>query len=126
MNELNKKLEQLYLSQTDNIFKMYKELNQLGMNSFSYPLLLHVWEEEYSKAPIKLMIIGQETNGWEAVLETPDNVISSMKIYEGFNLGRNYNSTFWQWVHKINHMLGNPDINCFVWNNILKFRKRMR
>lgn len=52
MNELNKKLEQLYLSQTDNIFKMYKDLNQLGMNSFSYPLLLHVWEEEYSKAPI--------------------------------------------------------------------------
>lgn len=49
MNVFNKKLEQLYLSQTDNIFKMYKELNQLGMTNFSYPLLLHVWEEEYSK-----------------------------------------------------------------------------
>ena len=123
MNVFNKKLEQLYLSQTDNIFKMYKELNQLGMTNFSYPLLLHVWEEEYSKTPIKLMIIGQETNGWGAVLETPDDVISSMKMYEDFNLGRNYNSTFWQWVHKINYMLGNPDINCFVWNNILKFGK---
>lgn len=42
MNVFNKKLEQLYLSQTDNIFKMYKELNQLGMTNFSYPLLLHV------------------------------------------------------------------------------------
>ena len=44
MDGLNKKLEQLYLSQTDNIFKMYKELNDLGKTDFSYPLLLHVWE----------------------------------------------------------------------------------
>lgn len=123
MNELNKKLEQLYLSQTDNIFKMYKESNQSGNKDFSYPLLLHVWEEEYSKAPVKLMIIGQETNGWDAKLEAPNDVISSMRTYENFNLGRNYNSTFWQWTHRINHMLGNPDTNCFVWNNILKFGK---
>ena len=46
-----------------------------------------------------------------------------MGVYEGFNLGRSYNSTFWQWAHKINGMLGNPDANCFVWNNILKFGK---
>lgn len=86
MNELNKKLEQLYLSQTDNIFKMYKESNQSGNKDFSYPLLLHVWEEEYSKAPVKLMIIGQETNGWDAKLEAPNDVISSMRTYENFNL----------------------------------------
>lgn len=123
MNELNKELEKLYLSKTDGIFKMYKELNGSGYDDFSYPLLLHVWEEEYSKAPVKLMIIGQETNGWGAKLETSDDVISSMQNYKDFNLGRNYNSTFWQWARKINQMMGNPDTNCFVWNNILKFGK---
>ena len=82
MNELNKELEKLYLSKTDGIFKMYKELNESGYDDFSYPLLLHVWEEEYSKAPVKLMIIGQETNGWGAKLETSDHVISSMQNYK--------------------------------------------
>lgn len=121
--DLNTQLEQLYLSKTDSLFKMYKELNQLGSDDFSYPLLLHVWEKEYTTAPVKLMIIGQETNGWNKTLETSSDVVLSMEGYENFNLGRNYNSTFWQWAHKINQMLGNPDTNCFVWNNILKFGK---
>ena len=123
MNELNKKLEQLYLSKMDDLSRMYVELKQSGLTDYSWPLLLHVWEEEYSKTPIKLMIIGQETNGWGAKLEKVEDVVPSMGVYEGFNLGRGYNSTFWQWAHKINGMLGNPDTNCFVWNNILKFGK---
>lgn len=123
MNELNKKLEQLYLSKMDDLSKMYAELERSGLTDYSWPLLLHVCEEEYSKTPIKLMVIGQETNGWGAKLEKAEDVVPSMGVYEGFNLGRSYNSTFWQWAHKINGMLGNPDTNCFVWNNILKFGK---
>ena len=60
MNELNKKLEQLYLSKADELFKMYEELKQANQYDYSWPLLLHVWEEEYSKAPVKLMIIQWE------------------------------------------------------------------
>lgn len=95
MDELNKKLEQLYLSKMDDLSKMYAELEQSGLTDYSWPLLLHVWEEEYSKAPIKLMVIGQETNGWDAKLEKVEDVVPSMRVYEGFDLGHNYNSTFW-------------------------------
>lgn len=123
MIEWNNKLEQLYRSKTRDLLKMYEELKQADRTDYSWPLLLHVWEEEYSNAPVKLMIIGQETNGWGAKLETTNDVLSSMKMYEDFNLGHNYKSTFWQWAYKINQILGNPDSNCFVWNNILKFGK---
>ncbi len=121
MNELNKRLSELYLSKVDDLTRMYTELKQLNLNDYSCPLLLHIWEKDYSKAPIKLMIIGKETNGWGNA--ESEDVASSMKRYEGFNLGRTYNSIFWRWVYKINQMLGNPNTNCFVWNNILKFGK---
>lgn len=123
MGELNQKLESLYLSKMDHLSKMYAELKQLGQSDYSWPLLLHVWEEDYSKAPIKLMIIGQEPNGWDAELTTAEDVVSSMAVYEHFDMGRNYNSIFWRWARKINQQLGNPNTNCFVWNNILKFGK---
>lgn len=122
MNELNSKLEKLYLSKADNLSKMYDELQQLNQNDYSAPLLLHVWEKDYLDAPVKLMIIGQETNGWGDA--GSDDVHSGMKRYEDFNMGRHYNSPFWLWARTINSMFGNPcSNNCFIWNNILKFGK---
>lgn len=120
---LNKRLEQLYRSKVDDLQAMYAELRKLGLDDCSWPLLLHVWEEDYAKAPVKLMFVGQETMGWEAPFNTEDEVASSMAVYERFVLGQDYKTPFWSWVRRINQQFGNPDTNCFVWNNILKFGK---
>lgn len=121
---LNKRLEQLYRSKVDDLQAMYAELRELVLDDCSWPLLLHVWEEDYAKAPVKLMFVGQETMGWEAPFNTEEEVASSMAVYERFGLGQDYKKTpFWSWVHSINQKFGNPDTNCFVWNNILKFGK---
>lgn len=118
---LNEQLERLYRSKMNGLQAMYSELNKADIKDYSWPLLLHVRKEEYVKAPVKLMVIGQEANGWGATLDHAEEIASSMAVYERFDMGRNYNTTFWRWAHKINRQLGNPDTNCFVWNNILKF-----
>ena len=121
--KLNDQLVELYRSKFDGIETMYSELEKSGIDDYSYPLLLHVWEDEYAKAPFKLMFFGQETNGWGAELSNIEEIPSAMSEYERFNMGRNYNSTFWSWIHWINQQFGNPNNNGFIWNNILKFGK---
>ncbi len=117
---INQNLYQLYNSKMNDVKTICNELDKLNINSYSHPFLLYVFEEEYSQAPVKIMIIGQETNGWGGEM---DDIEPAIKLYKDFNMGRQYNTTFWKWVHRINQMLGNPNINCFVWNNILKFGK---
>ena len=121
---LNQQLSELYASKFEGLNRIFSELQEQQIDDYSWPLLLHVWEEEYNNAPIKLMVIGQETNGWNAPIDTCDDIEKSMESYKKFNLGKDYpNSNFWPWVYEINRLLGNSDTNCFVWNNILKFGK---
>lgn len=109
---------------------MFKLLNNSKIDAdknFSWPLLLRIWEDEYAAAPIKLMIFGQETYGWNNQSEgdveknTAETLTNEYLLH---NMGRDrQHSPFWRTVHKLNKMMGNPDTNCFVWNNILKFGK---
>lgn len=72
----------------------------------------------YLNQPKRLMIIGQQTNGWTYHADDIDN---QMKTYEDFNLGIDYySSPFWNITRKIELALGNVEYSC-VWTNINKF-----
>ena len=66
---LNQQLSELYASKFEGLNRIFSELQEQQIDDYSWPLLLHVWEEEYNNAPIKLMVIGQETNGWNAPIK---------------------------------------------------------
>lgn len=126
----NDRLLELYSSKLNDLTHLFEELNSSKNDAdtnFSWPLLLRIWENEYEAAPIKLMIFGQETYGWDnhAEPKVEENTAETLtNEYLLHNMGRDrYRSPFWRTVHKLNLMLGNPDTNCFVWNNILKFGK---
>ena len=78
---------------------------------------------EYSKQNNKLLIIGQETKGWENYKD----ITKQMAVYEGFNLGINYySSPFWNVMRKVERALKNKEYSS-AWTNISKFdvdRKR--
>ncbi len=121
---INSQLAELYNSKFENLKNLFSELQKREIYDYSWPLLLYVREEEYRKAPYKLMVIGQETYGWDNPIRTLNDIEMSMAGYKNFNLGQNRSkSNFWPWVHEFNMLLGNPDNYCFVWNNILKFGK---
>lgn len=81
------------------------------------PLLISP-NQSYSKQPHRLMVIGQETNGWESDL---DDLLKQMEHYEEFNVGEIYRSTpFWNITRKVEHLLGDQPYSC-AWSNISKF-----
>ena len=126
----NSRLLELYSSKITGLIALFEELNNSKKDAdknFSWPLLLRIWEKEYEAAPVKLMFFGQETYGWNNHVE-PDvrrNTAETLtNEYLLHDMGRDrHRSPFWRTVHKLNWMMGNPDTNCFVWNNILKFGK---
>ena len=127
---LNQQLLELYTSKLKDLQNLFDELNSSSNekdHNFSWPLLLRIWEEEYLSAPVKLMVFGQEATGWsnQANDKIEENDAKSLtEEYLIHDMGRDkMNSAFIRTMHSINIRLGNPDTNCFVYNNILKFAK---
>lgn len=127
----NQQLQNLYASKLQDLKELFSKLNNSDSDTdkdFSWPLLLYVWEEDYAKANVKLMVFGQETYGWNSpVPRIEDNDIHSLiSTYISHELGHGRDdkrSNFWPFVYKLNRAFGNNDTNCFIWNNILKFGK---
>ena len=59
---MNQELKALYSHKWNNLIANSKDTDA------TYPLLIKV-NEEYQNADIKVMIVGQETDGWCGVLE---------------------------------------------------------
>lgn len=89
----------------------------------SRPLFLYVFPE-YHDAAVKLLVVGQETNGWGNGKDEPDydSVEKLVGLYAGFNLGAKVGWTpFWKAAHKL-HGAINPDGSerGFLWSNLVK------
>jgi len=84
----------------------------------SNPLFIDV-PDAYETAQLKLIVIGQQTNGWENYLgsTTPEKL---MVCYRNFKLGEKYvKSPFWQASHELQRKLA-PSVPAFgfVWSNL--------
>jgi len=66
---MNKALEQLYRGKWNNLIENSKELRT------AYPLLIKV-NEDYVNADIRVMIVGQETDGWIGELQKCEKSIA--------------------------------------------------
>lgn len=119
---INEQLESLYQSFLPSLSVMYQDLDDKDITDYAGPLLLHCWGDRYLASRHRLMIFGQETDGWYAeYMRTEDDVKAFMKHYEEFRLGENYRSLFWQYAHEINRMINGEDYMNFIWNNVNKF-----
>ena len=74
--------------------------------------------EKYATQPNRLLIIGQETYGWDYHV---DDLTKQMEVYEKFNVGEEYYaSPFWNVTRKVEKALGNEPYSC-AWTNISKY-----
>ena len=81
------------------------------------PLLMSP-NKKYETQSKRLLIIGQQTNGWSYHIS---DVKKQMGTYEGFNLGVNYYaSPFWNITRKLEKAIGIEEYSC-AWTNINKF-----
>lgn len=110
---MKKKLFELYTSKNEE-FKTVKTL--IKNAKVNGPFLMSP-SEKFAIQPVKLLVIGQETNGWE----NHTDLQQQMNVYEGFNLGINYySSPFWNVIRKLEKGLKNSKYSC-AWTNISKF-----
>lgn len=111
---LDEQLKNLYLKRIAD-FKLIPE--KFPNDDLAGPLLISP-NPLYENQPIRLMIIGQQTNGWDYYV---DDLDCQMKVYKDFNLGIDYySSPFWNITRKLENILGNKEYSC-VWTNINKF-----
>jgi len=115
-------------NQNADLLRIYKkEIENLSStDNFSiqpaHPFLLSI-PNDYNKK-IKVMIIGQETNGWlEDLNFEPQN---AMQRYERFWINKkskySKKGTFQQVLNKFQDILNKDKVSC-VWNNIIKIGK---
>ena len=100
-------------------------INNIRTKTYSaYPFLL--WpQESYVFASTRIMICGQETQGWGIELDEEDPSIISprriVNIYNDFVNKGGYNSPYWNFSKRISRALSGVGI---VYNNINKIGKR--
>ena len=120
----NKKLQRLYEKHWETLIASVPT-NQ----EYSFPFLMDM-NDGYAESPIKLMIVGQQTNKWnpdwcrsDFGWEPMENPVSTlMTVYRKFNRAVNYtNSPFWQAAHRLQEQT-NPgsDRYGFMWSNLLR------
>lgn len=98
--------------------------NVRKVSNSAYPFLI-VPRDNYCTAKNRIMICGQETQGWcnELDNKNPEEVTPKMvmSFYNGFVNGGAYSSSYWHFGHRLEKML--PEAG-FVYNNIVKIGKR--
>ena len=135
---INEKLYTLYYNRLNAgspcVLQQLRQMRREG-NPPAYPLLLKVNEKRYNNADLKVMVFGQETNGWEhqvcpivTPVEQSSEIIDItvkgfMDYYRKFLDGWGINSPFWHYLKRIQSTLSVslPDKTIeIVWNNIYK------
>ena len=121
---INEQLYSLYHSHLAGINAFYDELDAQEVKNYVGPLLPYCWEEHYLQSKYKLVVIGQETNGWyDDYMRTDEDICEVIEYTKNFELGRKYNSPFWRKAHEFNSDLNGFDDMNFIWMNINKFGK---
>ena len=86
---------------------------------------------EYEQSPLKLVIIGQENDGWigpyKEFLETK-TLAEAIQLYDDFELERSHNTTFFRYFAEIRNNISPsalPNRREALWLNLFKFNQGM-
>lgn len=106
-------LDAFYTANHKSIVKVRESFGETHLNG---PLIMNL--ESYWRQTVKLMIVGQETKGWNCSY----NDLESLKnTYREFNMGEHYySSPFWNITRKIEAIIGLPSFSC-AWTNLNRF-----
>lgn len=109
---MNNRLNQLYIKNNDIINEYRKKHSDKNLHG---PLLLNI--SNYSSQKIKLMVVGQETFGWNKSL----SIVEQRTTYQEFNFGSSYySSPFWNVIRKLERSL-NIKPYAISWSNLNRF-----
>ena len=108
--------------------KCWPELNRelasfSTLRSLSRPFLLDLTAHNFPEAQSKLLVVGQQTNGWDTDHATGGDLVDDLLwLYKDFEMGANYvRSPFWAGTHELYGRLNiDGPATGFAWTNVLK------
>jgi len=132
-------LREKYLALDKEVRPLIREKNQLQPDvneKLTYPLFLKDWG--YYEAEIRLMVFGQETNGWgkktdsvygERDNTTVDTLIENYTKFFNDGIPVNYNSPLWTVFKRFTATIrekyhGSQEEVQYLWNNLVKAGKQ--
>jgi len=130
---VNEKLFNLYESNWDNLIEGMKDLK----TNAAHPLLIKV-DEGYEKSDVKVMIIGQETDGWAGCFNEKFHSIEFlMNLYRAYYYKGRFKDQKRAFWNKKNFKFFEVKLKkyfvekeqksvAFIWNNISKIGKHGR
>lgn len=120
----NERLFSLYHNHIQPLDALYADLDAKGVKDYVGPLLPYCWEEQYLRSQYRLVVFGQETNGWYCDhMKSDEEIRKNIGMYKDFQFGAEYNSIFWRYAHRFNLELNGFDKLNFIWMNVNKFGK---
>ena len=98
------------------------------LREVSAPFLVKT-NEQYEVAKPRVVVVGQETNGWLGLYKEfldRNTIIDALSTYESFDFGRMYNSTFFQYFDRIRNSIFGANATkdsrkVILWLNLFKF-----
>ena len=131
-----------YNSQLTRLYEEYKakwsETRQRGtlpqglLERLSCPLLLHIKDGLWDDSTYRILLVGQETFGWDDgkdgafqtmldFLAKPGSVEQMQNVYEGFNFGATYTrSPFWQAYREARCVAETDRDYSVMWSNLYR------
>jgi hypothetical protein len=113
MNKNYDSLRDLYQANHNRLVQFANSFPEKALNG---PLLMD--PTEYFKQERKLLVVGQETNGWHNAYKDID---AQLECYKQFNLGEKWGrGAFWNINRKVEKMLDIAPCSC-AWSNLNRF-----
>lgn len=113
-------LFELYRSHLDALTTFSEEV---GDEDCDGPFLMAEVSGEYLVREHRLLVVGQETNGWHGGFfgSGESEVRQSSSKYQEFNFGERYRNLFFPYARELASMLTGAEI--WMWTNLFKFGK---
>jgi len=124
---MNEKLTALYERHWNKFIVEHSKIEHC-----SYPLLIKV-SEEYENADIRVMVVGQETDGWAIKEKEKNNIANLQNAYLEYlcNNKEKYRRPFWNrknfkfFQERLTQAFSSKKVS-FVWSNVSKIGKDSR
>lgn len=122
--EVNERLALLYEAELRRCMGTLDNVPDSAHGGPAHPMLIHV-PEGYLESKMRVMVFGQETNGWEDTLSDKKDVTFLQGVYRGFlEKGLRHRGPYLNAVKSFQRLLSGLEPSCqIVLNNVIKIGK---
>lgn len=118
-----KTLLELYTSRLNDLMALTRSLPEA--EDCDGPFLMDEPSTSYFESLHRVLIVGQETNGWHGgyAITNQADIIDCVETFKKFNFGEKYKNIFFPYFRRLGKNLAGSSEAC-MWTNLFKFGRK--